>query len=116
MVQNSFLPELKLNIAAAALAVTGLLFVTWLFSYLVKRLLLRLFPPETFNAGIVSKRLEVKNKNKEPKTLYYITFQTGESGERTEYKTPSGDYALSAVGDNGVLKLHLGKFMSFERC
>jgi hypothetical protein len=77
---------------------------------------MRLFPPVSCDAGVVCKRLEVKAKdsNKKAYTLYFMTFQS-DAGERREYETPAGDYALAAPGDRGVLYLHMGKFKSFDR-
>jgi len=114
MLLEPFLIDLRREVIFAAMIAVGLLFLTWLLSYCLKRMLLRLFPPKTFSAGIVSKRFEVKWKDKKAYTVYYMTFQP-EHGGRAEYKTSSEDYALSATGDNGVLSLHMGKFKSFER-
>ena len=99
---------------AAALAPLGV----WLFYLLLGRIENYLFPPDSFYAKLITKRLEVKAKDTSKKayTIYYVTFQPlyGGSGERKEYKIPAGDYALIAPGDKGRLSLRRGKYLSFK--
>jgi hypothetical protein len=88
--------------------------LVWILKHWVEKLLLRLFPPDDFDALLVSKRLEVKTKDKEVKTFYYLTFQYG-LNVRTEHKVKTDVYALHAEGDTGILSMRSEKFVSFKR-
>ncbi|MDR1704720.1 MAG: DUF2500 domain-containing protein [Clostridiales bacterium] len=113
---SAFNRQLIVIVAAAA----ALSFAMWLAEKLVRKLLLRLFPPVDTEAVVIAKRLEVKAKttSKKAYTVYYMTFQpmTGgfERGKRVEYETPKERYALCAEGDKGLLTVHMNKFLEFK--
>ena len=97
--------------AVAMAAIPGLVYI---LKHWVEKLMLWLFPPDEIGAYIVSKRMEVKSKDKEAQTLYFLTFQYG-LFTRTEHKVKTEVYALNAVGDRGTLSLRNEKFVSFKR-
>lgn len=107
------LTQVKYNMLYGFLGVLGILAVMYLLQRLWEELSLKLWPPVSVDAVLVTKRPEVKAKSDSKKayTVYYMTFQTDEM--RKEYKTPAGEYALAAEGDRGVLTLHRKKFKGF---
>ena len=98
-------------IALATGSIPGLV---WIFKHRVEKFMLWLFPPDEYDALVTAKRLEVKSKDKEAYSTYYITFEYS-LGKRAEHKIKKEVYALNAEGDRGTLCLRQDKFVSFER-
>ena len=116
---TGYIDELQRFVGLVAVAAALVPFAAWLFSKFLRRIENYLYPPETFQAKLITKRLEVKAKDSSKKayTLYYVTFQPfgDERAERKEYKVPAGDFAMTAPGDGGLLSIQRGKYLSFKR-
>ena len=114
-------PGAALSLVSLCISVVPLLFVAlgvWALVHTTRKMRTQeRAPVEAVAAVVVDKRTHVSGggHNSSASTAYYVTCQT-EDGQRREYRVWGGEvFGKLAAGDAGVLFIHAGCALDFDR-